>query len=814
VAVYVDDLNLRADVPDGSTVARGRWSHLFADTEDELRAFAATIGLKQDWIQHPGQPHVHFDVTARMRQRAIAAGATPVTWRQAGEFSARHAGTRRGQALRQAAHLYLGHGLHPVPGWGATPGGACRCPRGGACPRPGKHPRSVHTGPGPRDYSWKPLACHTHEQVDRRFADDGPYTGGNLMLAIPPGMLVVDQDDDDGGPHAIVALATQLGGLPATLTHTTPHGAHRIYRTPPGWTGRAWVGKDARNPLPAGIDLRVPGQILMAPPSEVPAEDGMASYGPTSGTEVAALPAAYLTAWTPPQPQPAQLRRPAPVPSDRAGAAASYVHAKITGIVADLAAREPGGRNTAIYTAALKTGSALGAARTTPGAEHAADGWDGQAAEDALMHAAEANGYIAQHGPAAARSAIRSGLRNGLRNPRPLPAFTTAPNRPALQPRAARPHRGTSRDGHQTAPSEPRTPERVTAVAPATGPATPAPAQQEPRSEPAARDVSKALTATGDTASSYGAGLSEGPRARPLPGGAVIEHETAAEQTGGAVSSQQRQQMPGWYVRTLSAAGHQAASAAPGSLVAVPLPSGSRPSAIVSPEQARRAAWAAVAADEAYRGGDFGCARQLISCAAALDPTRASLWDTCHREITAKQLLTQADTARQDGDHDRAGALVEQCQELDPRLEARWHRHLTGIRNGQITHHEPEPATERAAGHGRGHSRPIREPAAEPAPGRSTSPQMSSHPAQSHHPGVTVPPAGWQPRPTAHGFRPAPVTQPGPTARHQRQPTTTEGGRPPDTPRQPEEDVPEQAVHDAELPVQAEHSEPEQEACG
>jgi hypothetical protein len=373
MAVYVDDLGICADVPDDGTVVRGRWSHLFADTEDGLRAFAATIGLKQGWIQHPGQPPAHFDVTARMRRRALAAGATPVTWRQAGEFFARHAGAGRGPALRQSAHLYLGHGLHPVPAWGVTPGGACRCPRGAACPRPGKHPRSVHAGPGLREYSWEPLACHSSEQVDRRFADDGPYAGGNLMLAIPPGILVVDQDDDDGGPHAGPALAAQLGPLPATLTHATPHGAHHIYRTPPGWTGRAWVGKDTHNPLPPGVDLRVPGQVLVAPPSRVPAAGGLAAYGPVSGTAVADLPGAYLTAWTPPQPQPAPPR-PAPVPPDRAGTAASYVHAKITGIVADLAACEPGGRNTAIYTAALKTGSALGAARATPGAEHAASG--------------------------------------------------------------------------------------------------------------------------------------------------------------------------------------------------------------------------------------------------------------------------------------------------------------------------------------------------------------------------------------------------------------------------------------------------------
>ena len=175
MAVYVDDMNLRADVPDGGTVVRGRWSHLFADTEDELRAFAAKIGLNQDWIQHAGQPHVHFDVTGRMRQRALTAGATPVTWRQAGEFFAqrdrqalvparrgtqpggpavkRRAATSPqggGRALRQAAHRYLDDGLLAVPGVGCPADGECCCPRGADCPRPGKHPRSVHAGPGGR----------------------------------------------------------------------------------------------------------------------------------------------------------------------------------------------------------------------------------------------------------------------------------------------------------------------------------------------------------------------------------------------------------------------------------------------------------------------------------------------------------------------------------------------------------------------------------------------------------------------------------------------------------------------------------------
>jgi hypothetical protein len=298
-----------------------------------------------------------------------------------------------------------------------------------------------------------------------------------------------------------------------------------------------------------------------------------------------------------------------------------------------------------------------------------------------------------------------------------------------------------------------------------------------------------------------------------LPGGgAVIGHETGAEQTGADTVPERVPQMPGQDARTLSAARHQATGPGPGNLAA--LPSGSQPAATVSPEQARRAEWAAVAADEAYRAGDFGRARQLISHAAGLDPARASLWDTCHREITAKQLLTHAEAARQDGDHDRARALLDQCRELDPRLEARWHRHLTGVRDGYITHHEPGPATEPAAGPGRDRPRPAREPAAGHAQDTSTGPHQPGHPAQSHQRVMTRPAADRQPQPAGHGDRLAPVTQSGPTAGHQWQPAATGDARQLDAHRQREQGTPEQAVHDPGLPAEAGHPEAEQEACG
>jgi Bifunctional DNA primase/polymerase, N-terminal len=358
-----------------------------------------------------------------------------------------------GQATRDAAHLYLDHGLWPVPAWAARDDGGCRCSRGTGCARPGKHPRSVPTGPGSHDYSWKPLMCATHEEVEQRFADGGRYASSNLMVAIPDGMLVVDQDFDDGGVQALEELAGRLGELPATLGHDTPHGTHRIYRTPAGWTTRAWVGKDARNPLPAGIDLRVPGQVLMAPPSAVPAGRGMAVYGPVADAEVVDLPAAYVAAWTPPKEVAAAgWQRGSSLPGRVDVAAAAYVDARISGITEDLAAIGPGGRNTAIYTAALKVGSTLGAARSLPGAEQAA--WTDKAAENALLAAADQNGYIADHGVGAARSAIRSGLRNGLRDPRPLPGLTG--RRAALATRA-RPLRLTAASARDSAVGPDRT---------------------------------------------------------------------------------------------------------------------------------------------------------------------------------------------------------------------------------------------------------------------------------------------------------------------------------------------------------------------
>lgn len=74
MTVYVDDMKRPARVGRLNAV----WSHLLADTDDELHDFAAKLGLRRAWHQHPGTPLSHYDVTEPKRQQAIKLGAIPI----------------------------------------------------------------------------------------------------------------------------------------------------------------------------------------------------------------------------------------------------------------------------------------------------------------------------------------------------------------------------------------------------------------------------------------------------------------------------------------------------------------------------------------------------------------------------------------------------------------------------------------------------------------------------------------------------------------------------------------------------------------
>jgi hypothetical protein len=83
--VYVDALFRTTPSPNSHSrrIWPYRWAcHLFADSEDELLAFAQKIGLQRRWLQHRGLYTVHFDLTVNMRRVAVGRGASSLTWRE------------------------------------------------------------------------------------------------------------------------------------------------------------------------------------------------------------------------------------------------------------------------------------------------------------------------------------------------------------------------------------------------------------------------------------------------------------------------------------------------------------------------------------------------------------------------------------------------------------------------------------------------------------------------------------------------------------------------------------------------------------
>ncbi|NUS54723.1 MAG: DUF4031 domain-containing protein [Streptomycetaceae bacterium] len=76
MTVYVDDMLRPARVGR----IRSRWSHLMADTHDELMAFALQIGMRPEWLQEPGSYREHFDLTTGRRDQALALGAEPISY--------------------------------------------------------------------------------------------------------------------------------------------------------------------------------------------------------------------------------------------------------------------------------------------------------------------------------------------------------------------------------------------------------------------------------------------------------------------------------------------------------------------------------------------------------------------------------------------------------------------------------------------------------------------------------------------------------------------------------------------------------------
>jgi hypothetical protein len=74
VTVYIDDMRMAATVGP----INARWSHLMADTDDELHAFAGILGLKRSSVRFRGTWKSRYEVTESARRRAIQLGAVPI----------------------------------------------------------------------------------------------------------------------------------------------------------------------------------------------------------------------------------------------------------------------------------------------------------------------------------------------------------------------------------------------------------------------------------------------------------------------------------------------------------------------------------------------------------------------------------------------------------------------------------------------------------------------------------------------------------------------------------------------------------------
>jgi hypothetical protein len=77
VTVYVDNMRRRQSI-NGSRPAY--WSHMLADTHEELMSMAAEMGLRPEWLQHPGTHREHFDVTDTKRAQAVGFGAVQINY--------------------------------------------------------------------------------------------------------------------------------------------------------------------------------------------------------------------------------------------------------------------------------------------------------------------------------------------------------------------------------------------------------------------------------------------------------------------------------------------------------------------------------------------------------------------------------------------------------------------------------------------------------------------------------------------------------------------------------------------------------------
>jgi Protein of unknown function (DUF4031) len=172
VAVFVDDASIAA------TVGRhtSRWSHLTADSPEELHAFAARLGLRRSYYQqrpeaNPGSFAAagwHYDLTEPKRAQALRLGAVPCSARELSAVMMMRAPATLARRREKARQLVGSGGADKVCDW---PGPGCGQPVWFAPTEGGSHQVLDANGADHHGtcYAW--LAQEVRQRVDRRAAE-------------------------------------------------------------------------------------------------------------------------------------------------------------------------------------------------------------------------------------------------------------------------------------------------------------------------------------------------------------------------------------------------------------------------------------------------------------------------------------------------------------------------------------------------------------------------------------------------------------------------------------------------------------------
>ncbi|GAA3637038.1 bifunctional DNA primase/polymerase [Microlunatus ginsengisoli] len=311
--------------------------------------------------------------------------------------------------LIQAALAYAARGWHVFPTVPGSKVPACPAHTANRCNKSDPYCRNGHT-------SWEQRATRDPGRI-RRAWSTRPYGIG--IACGPSRLAVIDTDRAKPGVtgpepwathkirsgDAVLAELARGRDLPPTWTVATPSGGfHRYYRIPAG----VELGNTAGR-LGWLIDTRGRGGYVVAPPTRLLT----GRYTRLDSPNPALLPDWLVELLTRPDrsaqpatssPQAAAHRPQAP---DGVRRPAGYVRAALAAETAQVRDAQPGGRNHALFCAAVALGQLVGA-----------DLVDEQTVRDLLL--AACTGHIGVDGFTAAEASttISSGLTRGKTQPR------------------------------------------------------------------------------------------------------------------------------------------------------------------------------------------------------------------------------------------------------------------------------------------------------------------------------------------------------------------------------------------------------------